>query len=127
MLDAGSYEQDVARIEPVPFVIVDENATTANDDIEFVLFVWRLLVRGNGDGEFDIECAALKNQDCALARGTRNARLSLDEADHTAAISRVHRSLPALSNRLCQIVSLFNRVRGSQAQRAKRAANRRSE
>jgi hypothetical protein len=34
---------------------VDEDATTANDDIEFVLFVWRLLVRRNGDGEFDIE------------------------------------------------------------------------
>jgi hypothetical protein len=127
MLDAGGYEQDVARIEPVPFVIVDENATTANDDIELVLFMWRLLVRGNGDGEFDIECAALKNQDCALARGTRNAHLSLDEADHTAAISRVHRSLPALSNWLCQIVSLFNRVRGNQTQRAKRATNGRSE
>ena len=92
---------------------MDEDATTANDDIALVLSVWRLLVRGNGDLEFDIECAALKNQDCALARGTRNARLSIDEADHTAAISRVHRSLPAPFNGLCQIVSLFNRVRGA--------------
>ena len=107
----------------MPLVTVDENATTANDDIELVLFVWRLLVRGNGDGKFDIESAALQNQDCALARGTRNARLSIDEADHTAAISRVHRSLPALSNWLRHIVSLFNRVRGSQTQRAKRATN----
>jgi hypothetical protein len=48
----------------------------------------------------------LQNQDCALTRGTRNARFSLDEADHTAAISRVDRSLLALSNWLCQILSL---------------------
>jgi hypothetical protein len=78
MLDAGGDEQDVPGIEPVPSVIVDEHATTTNDDIEFVLFVWRLVVRGTGDREFDIECAALKNQDCTLARGARNARLSLD-------------------------------------------------
>jgi hypothetical protein len=54
---------------------------------------------------------------------TRNARLSFEEADHTAAISRVHRSLPALPTWLRQIVSLFNRGHGSQAQRAKRARN----
>jgi hypothetical protein len=34
---------------------MDDNAATANDDVELVLSVWRLLVRGNGDGEFDIE------------------------------------------------------------------------
>jgi hypothetical protein len=48
MLDAGGHEQDVTCIEPVPFVVVDEHATPTNDDIELVLFVWRLLVRGKG-------------------------------------------------------------------------------
>jgi hypothetical protein len=76
-----------------------------------------------GDGEFDIERATLKNQYCALARRTRDARVSLDEADHAAAINRIHRSLPALSKWLCPIVSPFDRIRGSETQRARRSTN----
>ena len=66
----------------------------ANHDVDLVLFVRRLFVRSRRRSEYDVEGAALQDADGALVRAFRDARLSLDEADHTATIGRAHSSLP---------------------------------
>ena len=45
MLSPRSDEQKLARLERVPLAIVNENTSTANDDVDLILRVGRLLVR----------------------------------------------------------------------------------
>src|SRR5580765_5962500 len=59
MLNSRSHEQKVPCLERVPLAIVNENSSAANDDINLVLYVRRLLVRGHGEGEFYVKGATL--------------------------------------------------------------------
>jgi hypothetical protein len=59
MLGPGSDKQEIARLEPIPLAVVDENSSTANDDVEFVLRVGRLLIRRHRERELYVKGATL--------------------------------------------------------------------
>jgi hypothetical protein len=92
MLGSRSHEQKVACLEWVPLAIVKEDTSAADDDVDLVLCVRNLLVRGHREGEFYIKGAALQKADGVLARGARDTRLSLSNTDHTATIWLTHAS-----------------------------------
>src|SRR5262249_7707159 len=88
MVGPGGHEKEVAGLEGVPLAIVKQDATAANDDVDLVLCVRRLLIRARRRPEDDVEGAAAQNTDGALAG--RDPRLGLGKADHTATTGRGH-------------------------------------
>jgi hypothetical protein len=93
MLGPGSDKQEIARLEPIPLAIVDENASTANDYVDFILRVGRLLIRRHRERELYVQGATLQDENRALAGRTWNAPLSIRQSDHKATVHRVHVSL----------------------------------
>src|SRR5262249_39048234 len=85
----GGNEQEIACFELVPLAVVKQNASPANDDVNFVLLVRRLYIRARRRPENHIERAALQNADGSLAR-VRDGRLSLRNADHMATSGLAH-------------------------------------
>jgi hypothetical protein len=77
VLDSCSHEQQVACLERVSLSVVKEDASAPNDDVHLVLGVWGLFVRGHGQCEFHIACAALEDERRTFARWTRNGSLDL--------------------------------------------------
>jgi hypothetical protein len=100
MLGSGGHEQKVAWLEWVPLAIVKQNPSAANDNVNLVLCVRRLLIRTGGRREFYFEGAAPQKADRALALGARNAHLTFRETDHAAAFRIGHASLLVLPDTL---------------------------
>jgi hypothetical protein len=64
MLGSRSHEQKVACLERVPLAIVTEDASAADDDVDLVLCVRSLLVRGHRKGELYVKGATLRVPRC---------------------------------------------------------------
>ena len=84
MLDPGSHEQKVAGLKHVPFAIVNEHSSAANDEVNLVLCVRRLRARAHREQESHIQRATPKGDDSMLRR--RYLRLCLGKAENTTTI-----------------------------------------
>jgi len=93
MLDSRCYEQQVARLEGMPLAVVKEDAAAADDDVELVLGVRRLLIRGYRKRELYVQGTALQKAERVFARGTWDPRLRLSKMNHMATIRLTHVSL----------------------------------
>jgi hypothetical protein len=93
MLDPRSDEQEVARLEPVSLAVVNEYSSAANDEVNLVPCMRRLLARAQREAKGYVESATLQDHDGALARGARDTRLSLGKTDNTATTWLAHASL----------------------------------
>jgi hypothetical protein len=93
MLGRRSHEQDVARLERIPLAVVNEHPPAANDEVNLVLRVRRLLARAQREGKGYVKWATPQDHDGVLTRGSRDTRSSLGKADNTAAIWGAHASL----------------------------------
>ena len=113
MLGSGSDEQEVARLERFPLAIVNENTTTANDDVDLILPVRCLLVRRHRERELYVKGATLQNEHRALAGGTRDTLLSIGKANHTATVCLIHvlLSVPLNADLSGRIISAAKRRR----------------
>ena len=80
MLDPRSHELKVAGLKHVPFAIVNEHSSAANDEVNLVLCVRRLRARTCGEGKGYIQRATPKGDDSML-RG-RYLRLGLGNAEN---------------------------------------------
>jgi hypothetical protein len=98
MLGTRGHEQEVAGFEPIPLSVVNEHSSAANDEVNLVLCVRRLLARGQRETKGYVKSATLQDHDGALARGARDTRLSLGKTDNTATIWPAHASLLVPSN-----------------------------
>jgi hypothetical protein len=98
MLGPRSHEQDVAWLERVPLVVVNEHSPAANDEVNLVLCVRRLLARAQREGKGYVKRTTPQDHDGALAHRARDTRLSLGKADNTATIWHAHASLLVPSN-----------------------------
>src|SRR5580692_9374930 len=101
MLDPRSDEQEVARLEPVSLAVVNEYSSAANDEVNLVLCMRRLLVRAQGEAKGYVESAALQDHDGALALGARDTRLSLGKTDNAATTWLAH----AISSHLRHVLT----------------------
>jgi len=54
MLGPCGHEQKIARLERVPLAVVKQDAPAADDDVDLVLRMRRLLVRGRREGELHV-------------------------------------------------------------------------
>src|SRR4029450_2884862 len=68
MVDSGGYEEKVTRLERISHAIVEQDASTADDDVDLVLCMRRLFVGACRRRELHVERAVAEN---ALA--TRSA------------------------------------------------------
>jgi hypothetical protein len=98
LLGPGGDEQDVARLERLPPVLVKEDTSPANNEVDLVLRVRRLLPRALRDGKGYIKGAAPQNHDGVLACGSGDTRLSIGKTHHAATIRLAHGSLLEASN-----------------------------
>jgi hypothetical protein len=97
MLDSRSHKQQVARLKNVPFAVVDEHASTTNDEVNLVLCMWRLLAWAQRDGKGYIKSATPKGDDGVFARWAGDTCFGLGKADNTATIWVAHPALPCIS------------------------------
>jgi hypothetical protein len=72
---------------------VNEYSSAANDEVNLVLCMRRLLARAQREAKGYVKSATLHNHDGALARGAWYTRLSLGKTDNTATTWLVHASL----------------------------------
>jgi len=72
MLGPRSHEQEVAGLEPVPLAVVNEYSSAANDEVNLVLCMRRLLARAQREAKGYIKSATLQDHDGALAREARD-------------------------------------------------------
>jgi len=72
---------------------VDEHSSAANDEVNLVLCVWRLLARAQREAKGHVKSATLQDRHGALARWAGDTRLSLDETNNTTAFWLAHASL----------------------------------
>jgi hypothetical protein len=69
---------------------VNEYSSAANDEVNLVLCMRRLLARAQREAKGYVESATLQDHDSALARGARDTRLSLGKTDNTATTWLAH-------------------------------------
>jgi hypothetical protein len=72
---------------------VNEYSSAANDEVNLVLRMRRLLAGPQREAKGNVKSPTLQDHDGALARGARDARLSLGKTDNTATIWLAHTSL----------------------------------
>jgi len=78
-------EQAIARLERIASAIVEQDASTGDDDVDLVLRMRRLPVRWKrARGKFHLESAASQDRRRALTGRTGNARLRVGDV-HDAA------------------------------------------
>ena len=80
MFDSRSHKQEVARLKRVPFAIMNKHSSTANDEVNLVLRVRRLLARAHREGEGYIQRTTPKDADGVLTR--RYLRSGLSNAEN---------------------------------------------
>src|SRR6185436_4492581 len=86
MLGSRGHEHEVSGSELVPLAVVEQDASSADDHVDLVLRVRRLLVGPHRAGQLDLERPAIHQADGMLSRGTGDSRPSVRETDHAAAI-----------------------------------------
>lgn len=84
MLDPRSHEQEIAGLKRLPFAIVNEHSSTANDEVDLVLCVRRLRAWAHREGEGYIQRATPKGDNSMLGR--RYLRLGLGNAENTTTL-----------------------------------------
>jgi hypothetical protein len=72
---------------------VNDYSSAANDEVDLVLCMRRLLVWAQREAKGYVKSATLQDHDGTLARGAWDARLSVGETDNTATIWLAHASL----------------------------------
>src|SRR6185503_5647506 len=90
MLRPRGHEHEVSGPELIPLAVVEQDASSADDHVDLVLRVRRLLVGSNGARELDLERAAIPQAGGVLSGGSRNPRSSVSETEHPAAIWQTH-------------------------------------
>lgn len=92
VLDPGSHEEEVARFEPVLLAVMNEHSPAANDEVNLVLCMRRLLFRNESEGKGYVKGATLQDRDGALPAAPGIPRSRLGKTNHTAAIWVAHAS-----------------------------------
>jgi hypothetical protein len=92
MLGPCGHEREVACFAQVPLAIVNKRPSASNDQVDLVLFVWRLLPRNQGNRKSHIKRAASQHHRRVLARGAGDPGLSLGKTDNAATIWLAHAS-----------------------------------
>ena len=90
MFDPRGHNQDIARLKRISPTTVDENSPATNNDVDLVLHVRPLPIRGHGHREPYVQSATLQNEDSSFTGGTGDSRLCLSKIDHTATIRWFH-------------------------------------
>jgi hypothetical protein len=90
MFDPRGHNQDIARLKRISPTTVDENSPATNNDVDLVLHVRRLPIRGHGHREPYVQSATLQNEDSSFTGGTGDSGLCLSKIDHTATIRWFH-------------------------------------
>jgi hypothetical protein len=93
MLDPCSHEQEVACLEPVPLAVVNQYSSAANDEVNLVLCMRRLLARAQREAKRYVKSATPQDHDGALACGARDIRLSFGKTDNKATTWLAHAPL----------------------------------
>jgi hypothetical protein len=90
MFGPRGHNQDIARLERISPTTVDENSPATNNDVDLVLHVRRLPIRGHGHREPYVQSATVQNEDSSFTGGTGDSGLCLSKTDHTATIRWFH-------------------------------------
>jgi hypothetical protein len=99
MLDSGSHEQEVARPERIPLAVVQEHPATANDKVDLILGMRRLLPCLPRDGKSYIQRTAPEDDNGVLACGARDTCPSLGKANNLTTMWAVH-AAPRVASKL---------------------------
>src|SRR5206468_12751964 len=95
---SGGDEEAIAGLECLALAVVKQDASAAEDDVDLVLCVGRLLVGRQRPGELYVETTVPQKAYRPLSAGTRDARLSLCEVDYAAVVWFAHTQLLVLPN-----------------------------
>ena len=90
MVGTGSHKYEIPGLHTFPIAVVEENTTTSNYHVQFVLCMRCLLRRSDGDGQGYVETTALQQPDGVLARRTWKMHLSLGKTQHADSITLGH-------------------------------------
>jgi hypothetical protein len=99
MIRSCGDEEEITSLECFALTFVKQYAPTPEDDeVDLVLCVRGLLVRGQRPREVNVEATAPQKIDRPLPVRTWDARLSLCEVDYAAAVWLAHAHLLVLPN-----------------------------
>ena len=75
MLDPCSHEQEIPWLECVSLAVVNEHASTANDEVDLVLAMRRLLARAQRERKGYVKRATLQDRNRSFSQVTKPMKM----------------------------------------------------